>query len=83
MWFMIINHNLPKYILHVSFMLAGGPVFDEWPIINSTFIAFELLVSSVFLCFSLVIINRQTSYDFGILHQDYGIIRGLPIRSAI
>ena len=38
-----------------------------------------MLVSSVgyfFLCFSLVTINRQTSYDTGIFRQDYGIIRG-------
>ena len=28
---------------------------------------------------SLVIINRQTSYDSGILRQDYGIIRSLPM----
>ena len=28
---------------------------------------------------SLVTINRQTSYDSGILRQDYGIIRGLPM----
>ena len=27
---------------------------------------------------SLVTINRQTSYDSGILRQDYGIIRRLP-----
>ena len=31
---------------------------------------------SFFLCFALVTINRQPSYDFGILLQDYGIIRG-------
>ena len=30
-----------------------------------------------FLYFLLVTINRQTSYDCGILHQDYGIKRGL------
>lgn len=35
-----------------------------------------LLVSSVFLCFSLVTINWQTSYDRGILCQDYRIIQG-------
>ena len=29
----------------------------------------------------LVNINRQTSYDFDILRQDYRIIRGLPIGS--
>ena len=35
--------------------------------------------SSVILCFSLVTITRQTSHDSGILRQDYGIIRDLPI----
>ena len=28
---------------------------------------------------SLVSVNRQTSYNSGILRQDYGIIRGLPM----
>ena len=35
--------------------------------------------SSVFLCLSLITITRQTSHDSGILRQDYGIIRDLPI----
>ena len=30
---------------------------------------------SVFLCFSLVTLNRHTFYDSGILRQDCGIIR--------
>ena len=30
----------------------------------------------------LVTINRQTSYDSGILRQGYGNIRGLPIGST-
>ena len=30
----------------------------------------------------LVTINRQTSYDSGILRQGYGIIRGLPTGST-
>ena len=32
------------------------------------------MVISVFLCFSLVTINRRTLYDSVILRQDYGII---------
>ncbi|MEW8186653.1 MAG: hypothetical protein AB2794_16815, partial [Candidatus Thiodiazotropha endolucinida] len=28
-------------------------------------------------CFSLLIINRQTSFEPGILRQDYGIIQGV------
>ena len=32
---------------------------------------------------SLGTISRQTAYDSGILRQDYGIIRGLPIGSPI
>ena len=32
---------------------------------------------SVFLCFSLVTINQQTSYYSDNLRQDYGILRGL------
>ena len=28
---------------------------------------------------SLVSINRQTSFDFSVLRQDYGIIRSLPV----
>ena len=35
----------------------------------------EFLTVLVFLCFSLVTINRQTSYDYGILRQDCRIIR--------
>ena len=30
---------------------------------------------------SLVTINRQISYDSGILRQDYGIIQGLPMNN--
>ena len=30
----------------------------------------------IFFCFSLVVINRQTSYDSGIIRQDYGIMQG-------
>ena len=39
-------------------------------------------VCSVLSLFSLVTINRQTSYDSGILRQDYGIIRGLPMNDT-
>ena len=60
--------------------------FGECTIINPTFIVWRKhLVTgqsnfiSVFLCFSLVTIKRQTSYDSGILRQYYGIIRDLPI----
>ena len=35
--------------------------------------------SSIFLSFSMVTINSQTSHDSGILRQDYGIILGLPM----
>ena len=35
----------------------------------------QINFSSVFLCFSLITINWQTSYDSGILCQDYRIIR--------
>ena len=53
--------------------------------LNPTFIDFEETSSSCsvqavhfFLCFSLVTINWQTSYDSGIVRQGYRIIRGLP-----
>ena len=36
----------------------------------------QLHFASVFLCFSLVTINRQTSCDSGIFRQDYGMVRG-------
>ena len=38
-------------------------------------------VCSVFFssCFSFVTIKRQTPYESGILRQDYGITRGLPV----
>ena len=35
------------------------------------------MVSTAFLCISLVTINRQTSYDSGILYQDNKIILSL------
>ena len=36
----------------------------------------HLVIVQFYLCFSLVTINRQTSYGYGILRQDYGITRG-------
>ena len=36
-------------------------------------------VQFFFLCFSSTTINRQTSYDSDILHQDYLIRPGLPM----
>lgn len=59
--------------------------FGECPIINQTFIVWgkssfwSEQFSSVFLCFSMTTINRQTLNDSGVLRQDYEIIRGLPI----
>ena len=57
--------------------------FGECTIFNSTFIDFEVASNhwsaqfvQFLLCFSLVTINRQASYDSGILPEDYGIIRG-------
>ena len=62
----------------------AGQNFDECSIFSPTFIGFEetssfsqFNFSSVFLCFSLVTISRQTLYDSGILHQGYRIIRFL------
>ena len=50
-------------------------------LVSALYIGFEETSSywalQFFLYFLLVIINRQTSYDCGILHQDYGIKRGL------
>ena len=43
----------------------------------------QLNISSLFLYFSLEIINRQTTYDSGILRQDYGIIRALPMEHTV
>ena len=63
-------------------MLADVPVLVEYSIINPTFIGFEESCRywsvQIFFCFQLVIINRQGSYDSGIL-QDYENIRGLPM----
>ena len=60
-----------------------GQDFGECPIFNPNFIGFEetsgywsIHFFLVFLCFPLVTINRQTSFDSGILRQDHGIIRG-------
>ena len=60
-------------------MLADRPKFGEYAIINPTFIVLwkhVVICQFDFLCFSLVTINRYTSYDSGSLRQDYGIIRG-------
>ena len=48
-------------------------------IFNPTSIGFvicQFRLFSFFLCFSLCIINRQTSFEPGIPRQDYGIIQG-------
>ena len=53
--------------------------FGECPIFNPTFIGFVIFqfsMFSFFLCFSLLSINRQNSFESGILRQDYGIIQG-------
>ena len=50
-------------------------------LMSALYIGFEETSSywalQFFLYFLLVTISRQTSYDCGILHQDYGIKRGL------
>ena len=64
--------------LHGPSILADRLKFWCMSIFNSTFICSEetsiywsVQVCSVFLCFSLVTINRQTSYDSGILHTGF------------
>ena len=68
-------------LLHGPTILADRQPFGECSIFNLTLsVLRERLVIDQFfhsfLCFSLVKIIRQTSYDSGILRQDYGIIRG-------
>ena len=63
-----------------------GQKFGECSILNPSFIGFREHLHVVIdqfrfffqfcLCFSLVTISRQTSYDSGILRQDHGILRG-------
>ena len=68
-------------------MTKVGKHFGECSIVNPTFIGLKetsscwpvQFVVQVFLWFSLVTIDRQTSYASGILHQYHGIIRGLPM----
>ena len=53
--------------------------FGVCSIFNPTLIGFvicQFRLFSFFLCFSLFIINRQTSFEPGIPRQDYGIIQG-------
>ena len=66
-----------KKVLHGLSMLAKrkGQKFSECSIINPTFIIWgnylvigQFNLSSVFLCFALVTINRQTLYDSDILY---------------
>ena len=57
-------------------MLADGQNFGECSIIDPNFIGFEehLVIGHFsFSLLSFVTINRQTSYDYGILRQNYGI----------
>ena len=60
-----------------------GQNFGEWSILNPTFVGFEeiscywsIQFVYFFLCFSMVIISRQTLYDSSIFRPDYRIIRG-------
>ena len=72
----------PRDVLDEILNLIGSVSegFPSYSIMNPIFIGFEETFSywsvDFFLCYSLDTINRQTSYDSDILHQDYRIIRG-------
>ena len=92
----IIVLEYEKVSLHGPSMLADRPIFVTVSLsIQLLSVLWKHLVISQFsktpLSFvttmklyevSLVIINRQTLYDSGILRHDYGIIRGWPIGSS-
>ena len=74
--------KVSSHIVRPVNVCRQAKIFGEFSIIIPTFIVWrthlvidQFNFSSVFLCFSLFTISRQTSYNSGILRHDYGIKR--------
>ena len=72
-WFSDIGLYLEDYLMYKAGTLAGG--IREPLLTCSSFYVSKLQYHEV----SLVTINQQTSYDFGILRQDDRIVKCLPM----